>query len=610
MTAGAASLNGTGQANRALELFARGLDPVLCAEGEKTPIGNGWQDIRYASEGEVAEAFAGPCNIGILLGDNVVDIDLDHAFARRLAPHFLPPTELKHGRPNSPGSHRWYRIDGATPTKKYQFDKLMLLELRANRTDGGRGLQTIISGRHPSGEYYQMEADGDPAEVTNAELNKQCADLAAATLLRMCWSKVQGERHDAALAIGGMFARGGLDQSRAEKIIEHALRHDGVDEEWGDRKRAVADSYRAVAKGDRATGTPTVARMFGDEAVRCLRDWLGLAQVTDQEAEEEESKPRFRILTDSEIESREPPEMLVDDIMPAGGLGLLYGLPGALKSFWMVAIALHIQTGRQYLGRRVRQGNILYTIGEGVSQFGRRPAAFKAWNGIEGDTGASWLTDTPVQLADPADTRAYLRTIESAGLGELSLVVMDTLARSAVGVEENSATDMGKLIAGCDLIRRETGAAVWLIHHSNKLGQRERGSSALTGAMDTIIKASVDGDVVTLKAEKQKDLGPFDDLLFRKKVVEFDTGATSLVLDPVSRDEVTAKPPSPDKLDGNRRIAFDALTEHFDSETGATASEWRAVSTLAERSFFSAIKPLKLWGFVRFQNRRYFPIGA
>ena len=56
--------------------------------------------------------------------------------------------------------------------------------------------------------------------------------------------------------------------------------------------------------------------------------------------------------------------------------------------------------------------------------------------------------------------------------------------------------------------RRETGAANIWITHTRADERRERGSSALRGAADTMISMLPTDDVVSLRCDKQKDAEP------------------------------------------------------------------------------------------------------
>jgi hypothetical protein len=70
----------------------------------------------------------------------------------------------------------------------------------------------------------------------------------------------------------------------------------------------------------------------------------------------------------------------------------------------------------------------------------------------------------------------------------LDVLVIDTLHTASVSADENSAQDMGMVLKACRLANEQLGCAIILVHHTNKGGTSERGSSALRGAMDFMIK--------------------------------------------------------------------------------------------------------------------------
>ena len=110
--------------------------------------------------------------------------------------------------------------------------------------------------------------------------------------------------------------------------------------------------------------------------------------------------------------------------------------------------------------------------------------------------------DGAVQLTVPSDVDAL---IELSRPIRRVFVVFDTLARCSIGADENSASDMSRVVQACDRIRAELDAHVFLNHHSRKDGATERGSSALRGAADTIFALAKSDDLLTLRCEKQKD---------------------------------------------------------------------------------------------------------
>src|SRR5262249_7475506 len=71
------------------------------------------------------------------------------------------------------------------------------------------------------------------------------------------------------------------------------------------------------------------------------------------------------------------PDWLVDRLLVAGSLGLLYGPPAAGKSLLALDWACSIATGEPWLGRPVRPGPVLYVAAEGSAGLGVRVAAWR-----------------------------------------------------------------------------------------------------------------------------------------------------------------------------------------------------------------------------------------
>ena len=124
-----------------------------------------------------------------------------------------------------------------------------------------------------------------------------------------------------------------------------------------------------------------------------------------------------------------------------------------------------------------------------------------------------------------------MATIESMKIN-FGIIFIDTVARSLLGGDENSANDIGAFVAGVDQIKDYTKAAVIGIHHSGKDASKGmRGSSALYAACDTVIQATREEDLIFLKMEKQKDAEPMEDMAFNMKQVTIGIGQSSIVLE-------------------------------------------------------------------------------
>ena len=116
--------------------------------------------------------------------------------------------------------------------------------------------------------------------------------------------------------------------------------------------------------------------------------------------------------------------------------------------------------------------------------------------------------------------------------------MLDTLARTFSG-DENSAADMGDYIRAAERLQAGVGAGrrtVLVVHHSGKAtGKGARGSSALLGAVDTMIEVAKNNSRVTVRNSKQKDDGESGTLTLTLKQVRIgagdDMGSTSCVLE-------------------------------------------------------------------------------
>ena len=102
-----------------------------------------------------------------------------------------------------------------------------------------------------------------------------------------------------------------------------------------------------------------------------------------------------------------------------------------------------------------------------------------------------------------------LAKVAFAECPNVSLIIVDTVARVMGGANENASEDMARLVAAGDRIRHETGAHVLFIHHSGKdTSKGARGHSSLRAAVDTEVEVTAD-DVArthTAKITKQRDL--------------------------------------------------------------------------------------------------------
>ncbi len=113
----------------------------------------------------------------------------------------------------------------------------------------------------------------------------------------------------------------------------------------------------------------------------------------------EPSKPRFHLTPFRDIVITEGIAYLVKDLLPTPGLVVVWGPPKCGKSFWMFDLAMHIALGREYRGRHVQQGPVVYLALEGGKGFTYRVEAFRQHHGVK-DAPFYLITDRIDLVAD------------------------------------------------------------------------------------------------------------------------------------------------------------------------------------------------------------------
>ncbi len=244
----------------------------------------------------------------------------------------------------------------------------------------------------------------------------------------------------------------------------------------------------------------------------------------------------FKALNLLEMDSMPDPEWVIDNFIQDKVLSFLYGAPGTGKSFVALDMALHIAHGcRDWHGYKIKPGGALYVAGEGVSGYKLRSKAWHIKHGIEIDAETPFrLIGCPVNMINQEEVARLMATIRKH-LENTSFVVIDTLARCAVGAEENSGTEMGIFIGECERLAREINGAVLVVHHSGKDTDRGmRGSSALKGSGQATLKLTGDTSLMQLVTEKQKDGTPEPPLVIKTETIKWMSGfepKSSLVID-------------------------------------------------------------------------------
>jgi len=210
---------------------------------------------------------------------------------------------------------------------------------------------------------------------------------------------------------------------------------------------------------------------------------------------------RKSLISADRLEKMRPPDWLVDGLIEAGSLTVLYGQSGVGKSFVGVDIAAAVISGQNFAGRQTLQGPVLYCAAEGIAGYPPRIQAVRTYRDNPNSSPFQFL-GVSFDLMVSATVEGFVRAVKPWGF---RLIVLDTFARLFSG-NENKSHDVGLAVKHLDLIRHETGATVLLVHHSGKDARSgERGSSALQGAADARLELSGSNSDLKLKTVKQKN---------------------------------------------------------------------------------------------------------
>lgn len=205
---------------------------------------------------------------------------------------------------------------------------------------------------------------------------------------------------------------------------------------------------------------------------------------------------------------------LIKHVLPADSTGMLFGASGTFKSFLAVDLACHVAHGMPWLGRRTKQGHVLYLAAEGGSGMWGRFCAWHKARRIQYEKAP--ITVVPVALDLTQDAGRVVEAAKAKGVTP-TLVVVDTMSQTFSG-EENSAAEVAAYFRALGArIQQAWGCTVLIIHHSgHSATERPRGSSAILANLGFMLGAHRDDKemLATLSCLKQKDGDKFQDTTF------------------------------------------------------------------------------------------------
>ena len=144
-------------------------------------------------------------------------------------------------------------------------------------------------------------------------------------------------------------------------------------------------------------------------------------------------EPRIKLVPFNSIKLGTDRRYLVKGLIPYPGLTVVWGPPKCGKSFWTFDLAMHVALDREYRGKRIHHGPVVYCCFEGQIGFQARAEAFRQRHLPEEAEEIPFFL-MPVTLDLTREHPDLITAIQAADV-DPAAVVLDTLNRSLNGSE-------------------------------------------------------------------------------------------------------------------------------------------------------------------------------
>lgn len=231
-------------------------------------------------EQELQRHFAYDINIGLILGDGVLDIDLDCREARDLAKHYLPHTDAKFGRTKNIPTHYIYSCAQPNQTKQFTLknedarsdaDTTVLLEIR------GSGHYTVFPPSSYADTGELQWSNGEPTLFSLIELNEitfAAGKLAAAVILSRYWQ--EGVRDALTGYLAGALIKADWLVNDIKDFMRPIATYTDDTERLNNDFAFVDRSYERYSGGGEIKGATGLKSILGDDITTRVLTWLGV----------------------------------------------------------------------------------------------------------------------------------------------------------------------------------------------------------------------------------------------------------------------------------------------------------------------------------------------
>lgn len=253
-----------------------------------------------------------------------------------------------------------------------------------------------------------------------------------------------------------------------------------------DQKRESGNDFRAAAD-----------KMLAEKLAQVQTQSAGLIATNSNIAPIQSNGTnlaRFKTKTAKEVLLEPAIEWAVQDLFQSHAVNAIYGWSGVGKSFIALDMAAAVADGVEWFGYKTLKMPVLYVAIEGGNALNQRLGAFEKGNGHDYPTNVEFYRGQ-FKLTNTELMTDFILARKLSGWSG-GMIIIDTFAKAIVGCDENSATDMGKVVEALELLKEQLNACVVIVHHSTKpdpktgIAGSMRGSGSLQAGIEGVFEVA------------------------------------------------------------------------------------------------------------------------
>lgn len=397
----------------------------------------------------------------------------------------------------APVEHPYLKAKGINGSYGLKInDAYELIIPRINRTGDIQSYQRVFPNKDESGSWPKKNKYGRPATDTyfiiGSHQDSNIIYIAegiatAATIYEETGKACYVSFSSGNLPFTAIIAR---EQNKNKRIVI-AADNGEVGEKWGKKAAENIGAEIVISPGTGGTDFNDYKMSGGN-----LKPLLSPISL----------KEKFKVKSSSDISDKFVPlDELIEDILVKGRTAMIYGDSNSGKTFFSLSLARDVSEGRFCYGKETQKGKVLYIAVEAPASIEMRIQAMNKYHDIK-LKNIDILTRHVNFYEEEGVENEIIKLIEEDS--EYNFIIVDTLAQSTAGANENSAEDMAPIMHKFEKIASETNTAVLIIHHSGKDKTKgARGSSYIYSHVFTEIHVTDEKGVKTALISKQKELG-------------------------------------------------------------------------------------------------------